>query len=320
MVLKITLLDAKTLGDVPNLDRLGACGELTVYHTTTPEQTRERLRETDIAITNKVVIDKAVMEGTPRLKLICVAATGMNNVDRETAEKRGIPVKNVMDYSTNSVAQVTISALLYLLHQIPYYDHYVKSGEYAKTDIFTHLGRVFWEITGKRVGILGLGNIGRQVAKIAEAMGAEVVYYSSSGRNNDPHYRRLELDEFLETSDVVSIHAPLNENTAHLINYERLRQMKRSALLLNAGRGGIVQEQDLVRALNEKRIAGAWLDVMEQEPLPADSVLLTVQDPDRLVLTPHFSWSSIQARTLLVERVAQNIESFVANMASGGQS
>jgi lactate dehydrogenase-like 2-hydroxyacid dehydrogenase len=311
MALKITLLDGKTLGNVPNLDRIREFGELEVHAATSPDQTRERLRESDIAITNKVVVDKAVMEGAPNLKLICVAATGTNNVDTEFAASRGIAVKNVTNYSSNSVAQLTFSLLLYLLNQTRYYDQFVKSGAYSREDTFTHLGPGFWEISGKRFGIIGLGNIGRQVARIAEGFGAEVVYYSTSGHHHDPHYRRLELDEFLATADIVSVHAPLNERTANLLNYDRMRQMKRSALLLNTGRGGIVNEEDLVRALNEGLIAGAGLDVMQTEPLPADSPLLSVQHPDRLALTPHIAWSSMEARTLLVERVAQNIREFL---------
>jgi lactate dehydrogenase-like 2-hydroxyacid dehydrogenase len=312
MALQITLLDGDTLGNVPNLDRIREYGELTVYGATAPDQTLGRLRDSDIAISNKVMINRATMEAAPNLKLICVAATGTNNVDQEAAKERGIAVKNVVNYSSNSVAQVTFSLLLYLLNQIRYYDDYVKSGEYAKIDIFTHLGREFWEISGKRFGIIGLGNIGKQVARIAEAFGAEVVYYSTSGHHNDPHYARLELEAFLATCDIISIHAPLNEHTANLLNYERLRQMKKSALLLNTGRGGIVQEGDLVRALDEGLLAGAGLDVMATEPLPADSPLLAVRHPERLVLTPHIAWSSIEARTLLVERVAQNIQSFLS--------
>lgn len=312
MPAKITLLDAKTLGNVPNLHQLKEFGELEVFQTTSPDQTLERVKYSDMVITNKVMIDQAVMDGASKLRLICVAATGTNNVDREHAEKRGITIKNVVDYSTHSVAQVTFSLLLYLLNQTRYYDQYVKVGDYAKTDIFTHLGREFWEIRGKRFGIIGLGNIGRQVARIAEAFGAEIVYYSTSGRHNDPDYLRLELNEFLNTADVVSIHAPLNENTADLINYARLRQMKPSALLLNTGRGGIVNEPDLARALDEGLIAGAGLDVMQAEPIKPDSPLLALQHPARLVLTPHIAWSSVEARTLLVDRVGQNIREFLA--------
>lgn len=312
MPTKITLLDAKTLGNVPNLHQLKEFGELEVFQTTSPDQTLERVKDSDIVVANKVMIDQAVIDGAHKLRLICVAATGTNNVDREHAEKRGIAIKNVVDYSTHSVAQVTFSLLLYLLNQTRYYDQYVKLGDYSKTDIFTHLGREFWEIRGKRFGIIGLGNIGRQVARIAEAFGAEIVYYSTSGRHNDPDYLRLELHEFLNTADVVSIHAPLNENTADLINYARLRQMKPSALLLNTGRGGIVNEPDLARALDEGLIAGAGLDVMQAEPIEPENPLLALQHPDRLVLTPHIAWSSVEARTLLVDRVGQNIREFLA--------
>ncbi|MBD2699815.1 D-2-hydroxyacid dehydrogenase [Spirosoma sp. BT702] len=309
----VVFLDTKTVGDVPNLNRFEKYGQVTYYETTQPEQTSERTKNADIIISNKVVLDKAVIEGAPNLKLICIAATGTNNVDKEAAEKRGIPVKNVMDYSTQSVAQGTFAMLLHLLVDMPYFDHYVKSGGYSKTDIFTHFGNGFWELAGKRFGIVGLGNIGRQVAKIADAFGCEVVYYSTSGQNNQQPYQRLELDEFLRTCDVISIHAPLNEQTTNFINYVRLQRMKKSAILINVGRGGIVNEADLARALDEGLIAKAGIDVFTKEPICPDNPLLHVRHKERLLLTPHVTWASIEARTLLIEKVGQNIDEFLKN-------
>lgn len=309
--MNLVFLDTKTVGNIPNLNLLDTFGKVTYYETTTPQQTLERVREADIVITNKVVLDSTIIEQASNLKLICVSATGTNNVDKDAAKKRGIPVKNVSDYSTNSVAQGTFSLLLHLLNQVPYFDHYVKSGGYSQTDIFTHFGKTFWELTGKRFGILGLGNIGRQVAKIAGAFGAEVVYYSASGRNTDQPYLRLELEEFLQTSDIVSIHAPLNEHTTNLINYDRLRMMKKTAILLNAGRGGIINEADLARALNEDLIAAAGIDVYTKEPITPDNPLLQVRNKEKLALTPHVTWASMEARTLLMEKVGQNIKEFL---------
>ena len=300
------------MGEIPNLTLLEKFGNVAYYQTTRPDQTQERIQDADIVITNKVVLDQSIIEQCPNLKLICVAATGTNNVDKVAAEKRGIPVKNAMDYSTQSVTQGTFSILFHLLVNIPYFDQYVKEGEYAKTDIFTHFGRGFWELSGKRFGIVGLGAIGRQVAKVAAAFGAEVVYYSTSGQNNDQPYLRLELDEFLRTADVVSIHAPLNENTTNLMNYDRLKCMKRSAILINVGRGGIVNEADLARALDEKLLAGAGIDVFTQEPINPQNPLLHVKNKDRLALSPHVTWASIEARTLLMEKVGRNIDEFLA--------
>lgn len=309
--MKIVFLDTKTMGEVPNLASLKKFGTVTFYQTTTPDETLARVQNQDIVITNKVELGKAILEKCTSLKLVCVAATGMNNIDLATAREKGIVVKNVADYSTNSVAQLTFALLFQLINQISYFDNYVKSGAYAQSDIFTHLEPAFREISGKQMGIIGLGNIGRQVAHIAMAFGARVVYFSASGKNHNPDYERLELKEFLETSDIVSIHAPLNEYTRNLIRYSRLQQMKRSALLVNVGRGGIVPEADLARALNENLIAGAAVDVFEVEPINADNPLLQIREPGKLVLTPHIAWASIEARTLLLEKVCQNIQQFL---------
>ena len=309
--MKIVFLDVKTVGSVPNLHMLEQFGDVDFYPTTLPGQVRERIEKADIVITNKVVLDQTAIEQAPRLKLICISATGMNNVDREAALKRNIPVRNVADYSSASVAQGTFALLLHLLNNIPYFDDYVKNGSYAQNDIFTHVERSFWELSGKRFGIIGLGSIGRKVAKIAEAFGSEVVYYSASGQNYQQPYQRLSLEELLKTSDVASIHAPLNEFTFNLLTYERLLLMKRTALLINAGRGGIVYEADLAQALDEGVIAGAGVDVFEKEPISEYNPLLHVRHKERLVMTPHSIWASIESRTELIQKVAQNIQDFI---------
>ncbi len=309
--MNIVFLDFKTIGKVPNENILDSLGDVTMYQTTGPDQTAERIKGADIVITNKVVLDKDLIRQAEQLKLICVAATGMNNIDLSAAEEKGIPVKNVEDYASKSVAQGTFALILHLLYNIPFYDEYVKSGEYSGSDIFTNVDRQYREISGKRFGIIGLGNIGSQVARIADAFGAEVVYYSTSGRNTDQPWQRLELEEFLQTSDIISIHAPLNENTANLIDYKRLKLMKPSALLINTGRGGIVNETDLARALDEDVIAGAAVDVFEQEPIDRQNPLMEVKKKEKLILTPHMTWASIEARTSLMEGVRQNIEQFL---------
>ena len=308
--MNIIFLDAGTVGKVPNLESLNELGNVTFYEVTAPDETEDRIRDAEVIITNKVVIDRALMHSASNLKLICVAATGMNNIDWDAAQELGIPVKNVAGYASNSVAQSTFAMILHLVQGIPYYDRYIKRGEYSKSPIFTHLGSSFNELAGKQFGIIGLGNIGRKVATIAEAFGADVVYYSTSGKNTDQPYPRLGLTELLQESDFVSIHAPLNENTESLIGYAELKQMKPSAILINTGRGGIVNEQDLARALDEKLIAGAALDVFEKEPLPSGHPLLGIQNPDRLLMTPHMTWSSVEARTELIEGVKRNIEEF----------
>lgn len=309
--MNIVFLDIKTIGQVPNLNTLERLGEFKAYQTTSPEQTSERIKGADIVITNKVVLDEGLIRNADKLKLICVAATGMNNIDLTAAEEKGLQVKNVADYASKSVAQGTFALILHLLYKIPYYDNYVKNGEYSRSDIFTNVEKEFRELDGMRFGIIGLGNIGSRVASIAEAFGAEVVYYSTSGKNTEQPYIRLELEEFLKTSDIISIHAPLNENTANLLDYGRLKLMKPSALLVNTGRGGIVSEAGLARALDEDVIAGAAFDVFEKEPVDRENPLMNVKKKEKLVLTPHMTWASIEARTSLIEGVRKNIEEFL---------
>lgn len=310
--MKLVFLDVKTVGDVPNLEDLKQLGDATFYQTTTPDQTGKRIKDAEIVVTNKVVLDRGLIEGASNLKLICVAATGMNNIDREAAKEAGIPVKNVSGYSSNSVAQTTFAMILNLIQNITFFDGFVKSGEYSNHDIFTNVDVTYSELHGKQFGIIGLGHIGSQVASIAEAFGADVVYYSTSGRNLEQPYPHKDLDDLLETSDFVSIHAPLNNNTEGLIGYGELKTMKGSAYLINTGRGGIVNEADLAKALDENLIAGAALDVFEQEPINADNPLLQIQNKHRLLMTPHIAWASIEARTELIEGVKRNIEEFLA--------
>lgn len=309
--MNIVFLDTKTVGDLPNLKDLKEVGDVTFYPVTKPDEIEKRIELADIVITNKVVLDKEIIKNAINLKLICVAATGMNNIDRNAAKEKGIQVKNVSGYASQSVAQSTFALILNLMQDIQYYDNYVKSGEYSKSDIFTNLDRSFSEIHGKHIGIIGLGNIGRQVAKIAEAFGSKVVYHSTSGNNTDQDYPHMSLNELLESSDIVSIHAPLNEHTANLIRYDQLKRMKSTAFLINTGRGGIIQEAELARALDENLIAGAALDVFENEPIKADNPLLKIKNKHKLVMVPHIAWSSIEARTELMEGVKKNIEVFL---------
>lgn len=309
--MNIVFLDAKTVGDLPNLKDLKEMGDVTFYPVTMPDEIEKRIENAEIVITNKVVLDEEIIKNAKKLKLICVAATGMNNIDREAAKEEGIQVKNVSGYASQSVAQTTFALILNLMQDIQFYDDFVKNGEYSKSNIFTNLDRSFSEIHGKQFGIIGLGNIGRQVAKIAEVFGSKVVYHSTSGKNTDQGYPHMSLNDLLESSDIVSIHAPLNEHTANLIGYDQLKLMKSTALLINTGRGGIIQETDLARALDENLIAGAALDVFENEPIEADNPLLKIKNKQKLVMVPHIAWSSIEARTELMEGVKKNIEVFL---------
>lgn len=308
---KIVILDAKTAGKVSNLDAFKDFGKVVSYETTSPTETASRASDADIIITNKVVIDRDIMERCSNLKLICITATGMNNVDLDAAKERGIIVKNAVGYSSQSVAQHTIASILQLYNQLNYYDQYVKSGNYAKSDIFTHYGPPITELYQKTFGIIGLGNIGKTVARIASAFDSKVNYYSTSGKNAQGEYPRLSLDELLRTSDIISIHAPLNENTQNLISGQQLSLMKESAILVNVGRGGIVDESALAKAINNNQIGGACVDVFEQEPIDENNPLLKVKYPEKLVLSPHNAWASTEARTKLMDIVYRNIEEFI---------
>jgi glycerate dehydrogenase len=311
--MKIVILDASTLGQVSNLQEIEKFGSVTSFGATKPEQTIERSKDADIILTNKVILNKSVLEQLPNLKLICITATGMNNVDLEFAKQKGIVVKNAVGYSTHSVSQVTFSMVLRLLSNLREYDAYVKSRDYASSPIFTHLSNGFTEINGKKWGVIGMGNIGRNVAKIATAFGAEVCYYSTSGVKRDEGYKQVSLEELLKNTDIISVHSPLNDATANLIDIEELNMMKQTAILINVGRGGIVNEKALVTALNENRIAGAGVDVFINEPIEEKSPFFNVVNQDKIVLSPHIAWASTEARQTLIEKVIENIEEFVNN-------
>ncbi len=311
--IKIVFLDTVTIGEVDNLPAIQKQGEYTGYASTLAQECIERIKGHNVVLTNKVVIDRTVMDECPEIELICVVATGMNNIDLEYAAKKGITVKNVAGYSTESVTQCTFSLLFYLLQSSAYYDNYVKSGAYARSPVFNHLDREFWELKNKLFGIIGMGTIGKRVAQVAEVFGARVAYYSTSGKNREgAGYAHLPLEELLSTSDVVSIHCPLNNDTRNLINEARLQLMKPSAYLLNMGRGGIVDEQALARAIDENRIAGAALDVLTAEPISENNPLLAVRNTHKLFITPHIAWASREARQLLMERTAENIRNHFA--------
>jgi lactate dehydrogenase-like 2-hydroxyacid dehydrogenase len=309
---KLCILDAHTLGEDADLSIFHKFGHLSIYNATGPDQVVQRIKDQDIIITNKVLLNEFNLQLAPEVKLICITATGTNNVDLEYCRKRNITVTNVVAYSTQSVVQHTFALLFYLLESLPYYDQYVKSKRYTGSGNFTCLDLPFWEIQGKTWGIIGLGTIGKKTAEIARAFGCQVLYYSTSGRNNDENYTRVELTELLKSSDIVSIHAPLNPQTYNLLQYDQLKTMKKSAILLNLGRGGIINEGDLARALDEGLIAGAGLDVFEQEPLEAKSPLLNIKNREKLVLTPHIAWASVEARQTLLKEVAHNIEAFLS--------
>ena len=304
--MKIAFLDAATMGDV-SFEPFESLGDFIRYESSTPKQARERVRDIDVLLINKILVDKELIDAAPGLKLICVAATGVNNIDVEYAASKGIPVRNAVGYSTDSVVQSTFMHILSLVGGSQYFDHSVKSGCYSRSGMFTDPDWNWWELSGKTIGIIGLGNIGKKVAQIAEAFGMHVCYFSTSGTGHCKDYPCLELDELLRISDVVSIHAPLNERTMNLIGREQLAMMKPEAYLINMGRGAIVVEEDLAEAVDAGVIAGAGLDVYVVEPIPEDHPYLQMKHPERMNLTPHVAWASIEARQRLVGIMADNI-------------
>lgn len=306
---KIVILDGKTLGDI-ELEKLSKIGEVEYYDTTDISEVKERIRDANIVLTNKVVLNRENLSEASNLEFIAEVATGFNNIDVEYAKEKGIGVANVAGYSTNAVVQHTFALTLSLLDEVTYYDSYVKSGEYSKSGLFTCLDKPYYEIEGKTWGIIGLGNIGRKVAKIAEAFGAKVIYYSTTGNNSNDEFSRVSFDELLSKSDIISIHAPLSKNTLGLLDYEALCKMKNSSILVNMGRGPIVVEEDLARAIDENKIRGAALDVFEVEPIKINSPLLTMKNKDKIILSPHIAWASVEARERLFNEVIENIIAF----------
>ena len=305
--MKIVFLDAKSVGDDIDLSKYNTLGEFITYDYTTKEQIPDRIFDADVLITNKCVIDKESIGNAQNLKLVCVTATGTNNLDKEYLDSKGIEWRNVAAYSTESVAQHTFAMLFYLLEKLSYYDNYVKTEKYANDTSFTHFSEHFREISGKTWGIIGLGNIGRHVADIAKAFGANVIYYSTSGKNNQEGYTRVDFDTLLKTSDIVSVHAPLTPETEHLMNAEAFSKMKSSAIFINVGRGAIVVEEDLANALDNNVIAAAGLDVLTVEPMSPDSPFLHIKDSKRLLITPHIAWASVEARNKLMDIVYNHI-------------
>lgn len=308
--MKIVFLDAKSIGEDIDLSGYETLGEVVKYDFSTTEEARERVTDADVIILNKVLINEKSIGNAKNLKLVCVTATGTNNLDKEYLDKRGIAWRNVAGYSTETVAQHTFAMMFYLLEHLPYYDEYVKSEKYVADRLFTHFDKKFSELTGKTWGIIGMGAIGQRVAEIARMFGCNVIYYSTSGKNNQPEYQRVEFEQLLENSDIVSVHAPLTPETEGLMNKHAFAKMKKSAIFLNLGRGPIVSEQDLADALRTGEIRGAALDVLCVEPMSKDNPLREIKDSDKLLITPHIARASVEARTRLMETILGQIKEF----------
>ncbi|WP_418484999.1 D-2-hydroxyacid dehydrogenase [Eshraghiella crossota] len=308
--MKIVMLDKKTLGDDCDLSELQKMGDFIAYDETDKNHTIERIKDADAVFTNKVVIGKDEIDNASNLKYIGIMATGTNNIDLEYAGKRGITVTNVKGYSTKIVAQHTFALLFSVMEQIAHYDKFIKSGEYSGQSLFTNIDRPFMEISGKTWGVIGLGAIGKEVAGIAKAFGCNVIYYSTSGKNNCKDYCRVDFETFLKEADIISVHAPLTDATRGLIDENAFDKMKPTAYFINVGRGPIVNEEALKIALDEDKIAGAGIDVFDVEPLAATSPLMNIKNKDKIVMTPHIAWASVEARKRLIDMMIDNFSRF----------
>lgn len=308
--MKIVFLEAQSIGDDIDLSGFDALGEVVKYPVATAEQTPELIADADVAVLSKIPVNETTVGAAKNLKLVCLTATGFNNLDGDYLKKRGIAAYNVAGYSTNGVAQHTFALLFYVLEKLNYYDNYVKSGEYARGTCFSHFGQNFFELDGKTWGIIGLGAIGNRVAQIAKAFGCHIICYSASGKKYNTEYEQVSLDELLSRSDILSVHAPLNGYTENLMTLEKFRKMKKSAIFLNLARGAIVNEPDLYTALTEGSIAGAGLDVLCKEPMDPENPLLKIQDSNKLIITPHIAWAAKETRFRVVEEVVKNIQRF----------
>lgn len=303
-------METDTLGEDVDLSPFHQLGEVIKYPCSDEAQNAARIQEAEVIIVNKIPMNAKTLDGAKNLKLICITGTGTNIVDFNYTNDRNITVANVKGYSTQSVVQHTFALFFYVYEKLSYYDQFVKSGEYTRSDIFSHFIMKFHELAGKTWGIIGLGEIGRGVAEVAKHFGCRIIYYSTSGKNTNPNYEQVNLEELLRESDVISIHAPLNQATRDLIGESELRKMKKEAILLNLGRGPIIKEEALAKALQENWIAGAGLDVLSQEPMSPTNPLIQIKDSTKLIITPHIAWATVEARQRVTQEVYQNIVAF----------
>ncbi len=309
--MKIVVLERNSVGLDVSVDGIAALGDVTIYPNTTAADVKEKITDADIIVANKAPLNEETLKDAPNVKLICEFATGYDNIDLSYCQSRGIKVANVVNYSTDAVAQHTFALCFYVLEKLRHYDEYVKSGAYAAQDRFSNFDIPFTELAGKTWGIVGMGNIGRKVAAIARAFGCKVIFYSASGQSTCTEYERVDFDTLLKESDFLSLHCPLSDKTRNLIDLDALKKMKKSGILINVARGPVVNENDLYTALTENLIAGAGLDVISAEPIRKDNPLGSIMDSNKLIITPHLAWASIEARNRCVSETCLNIEAFL---------
>lgn len=309
--MKIVVLERNSVGEDISVDCFEKLGDVTYYgNTVTMEEVRERVKDADIIVANKSPMCEESLKDASQVKMICEFATGYDNCDLAYCKLRGIRVTNVVDYCTAMVAQHTFTLALALSQSLPYYDTYVKSGAYSAQECFSNFSVPFYELDGKTWGIVGMGNIGKRVAKIASAFGCRVIFHSVTGTSTCTEYPQVDKQTLLLESDFLSLHCPLSELTLDFIDWDALKRMKKTAYLVNVARGKVVNNTALAKALEAGEIAGAGLDVLEQEPLMATNPLHQLKDSKRLIITPHLAWGSVEARMRCVEGVYENVRAF----------
>lgn len=310
--MKIVILERNSVGTDVSVDCISDFGEVTVYrNTVTVEEVRERVKDAEIIIANKSPLNEETLKDAPNVKLICEFATGFDNCDLAYCKSRGIKVTNVVDYCTGMVAQHTFTLVLALSQKLFHYDEYVKSGAYSAQDRFSNFDIPFLELEGKTWGIVGMGNIGRRVAKIATAFGCKVIFHSVTGKSTCTDYPQVDKDTLLAESDFLSLHCPLSDISRNFIDADALKKMKNTAILINVARGRVVDNAALYEALVNGEIAAAGLDVVENEPLELSNPLSKLKDSNQLIITPHLAWASVEARTRCVQGAYENIAAFL---------
>ena len=304
-MMKTAILDAKTLGDDLSLDIFGK--DAKIYATTEPSEVAERVADSQVVIVNKIRLNRSNLDNAVKLKLICVAATGYDNIDLEYCKSRGIAVCNVKGYSTHSVAQTTVMMALSLIMHEREYCRFVEKGDYTKSGVANRLSPVYHELLGKTWGIVGLGNIGKQVARVAEAFGCRVLAFK---RTPDKDFECVTLSELMEKSDIISVHLPASDETCGIISKDMISRMKKDAILINVARGIVTDEEALCNAILEGKIAGIGVDVYSKEPFGEDHPYNKIMDRDNVLLTPHIAWGAYESRVRCIEEIKKNIESF----------
>lgn len=305
--MKLVMLDAGTLGDDLSLDAIRALGDLTVYRSTALDEVEDRIADCEVVILNKIKMTAKVLASAPRLRLICLTATGYDNVDLNAARARGIAVCNVPGYSTPSVVQVTVATVLSLATHLPAYDAHVRSGAYTKGGVANCLVPVYHELAGKTWGVVGYGSIGRGVAAVARALGCRLLVCR---RTQDGSPESVDIDTLCRESDVITLHTPLDDTTRGLISRERIASMKKGVILVNVARGAVTDEQAVADAVLSGQIGGLGCDVFSTEPFSDSHPFSTLCDCPNVCLTPHMAWGSYEARVRCLETVAENVRAF----------